>query len=147
MKIGVDSFNIAQNRNYYFRFWRQKAEVMLPKNFCFIVICFLQAFIEPWKSNDRLHGIPGDDQKESRKTPPRGGRKSMQRERHPKIWNHVDTKNRNQQFRFSLEIHFVFFKNWNYQFLKIKLAMWYTKPTEAHSSLLFRKFRKRMSDF
>ena len=60
-KIVVDSFNIAQNRNYYFRFWRSKAEGMLHENFCFIVICFLQAIIELWKSHDRLHGIPGDD--------------------------------------------------------------------------------------
>ena len=29
-KIGVDSFNIASNRNYYFRFWRQEAEAFLP---------------------------------------------------------------------------------------------------------------------
>ena len=42
-----------------------------------------------------------------------------------KIWNYVDTQNRNQQFRFSLEIRFVFFKNRNYQFLKIKFTMWY----------------------
>lgn len=34
---------------------------MLHENFCFIVICFLQAIIELWKSHDRLHGIPGDD--------------------------------------------------------------------------------------
>lgn len=62
-----------------------KPEGMLPKYFCFIVICFLQAFIEPWKSNDRLHGIPGHDpDNESRKTPLKGGRKAMQRERHPK---------------------------------------------------------------
>ena len=39
----------------------QEAEGMLPKNFCFIVICFLQAFIEPLKPHDRLHGIHGDD--------------------------------------------------------------------------------------
>ena len=38
-----------------------KAEGMLPENFCFIVICFLQAIIELWKSHDRLHGIPGDN--------------------------------------------------------------------------------------
>ena len=34
------------------------------------------------KPKDRLHGIPGDDpEKESRKTPPEGGRKAMQGER------------------------------------------------------------------
>ena len=52
----VDSHNIVSNRNYYFRFWRQKAEVSLPKNLNVIMVCFLQNFIEPWKSNDRLHG-------------------------------------------------------------------------------------------
>ena len=35
-----------------------------------------------WKPHDRLHGIPGDDPvRVSRKTPPEGGRKSMQGER------------------------------------------------------------------
>ena len=42
------------------------------------------------------------------------------------IWNHVDTQNRNQQFRFCFEIHFNLFENRNYQFLKIKSTMWYT---------------------
>ena len=43
MKIGVDSFNIASNRNYYFRFWRQKAEVSPPKNLSDIMICSIQS--------------------------------------------------------------------------------------------------------
>ena len=38
-KISVDSFNIASNRNYYFRFWRQKVEVMLPKNLSDFMVC------------------------------------------------------------------------------------------------------------
>ena len=42
MKIGVDSFNIAQNRNYYFRFWRQKAEVSLPKKSSNFMVCSIQ---------------------------------------------------------------------------------------------------------
>ena len=124
-----------------------KPEGMLPKNFCFIVICFLQLLIEPWKPHDRLHGIPGDDQKESRKTPLKGGRKSMQRERHPKFEITLIRKTRTNSSDFCLEIHFVFFKNRNYQFLKIKFTMWYTKPTDAHSSLLSRKCWQRMSDF
>ena len=36
-------------------------DLIRPKNTCLIVICFLQAFIEPWKSHDRLHGIPGEE--------------------------------------------------------------------------------------
>ena len=57
-------------------------DLVRPKNTCLIVICFLQAFIEPWKPHDRLHGIHGDDPaRESRKTPPEGGRKAMQGER------------------------------------------------------------------
>ena len=43
MKIGVDSFNIASNRNYYSRFWRQKAEVMLPKNLSNFMVCSFQS--------------------------------------------------------------------------------------------------------
>ena len=87
---------VHKNRTSQVRFSPSKPDLIRPKNACIIVICFLQLLIEPWKPHDRLHGIPGDDQKESRKTPPRGGRKSMQRERHPKIWNHVDPQNRNQ---------------------------------------------------
>ena len=38
--------------------------------------------IAPWQPNDRLHGIPGDEPVgESRKTPPEGGRNTMQGER------------------------------------------------------------------
>ena len=108
-KIVVDSFNIAQKRKYHFlknrailwyalsravhknrtsqvRFSPSKPDLIRPKNTYLIVIGFLQAFIEPWKPHDRLHGIPGHDPaRESRKTPPEGGRKSMQRERHPKF--------------------------------------------------------------
>ena len=43
MKIGVDSFNIAQNRNYHFRFWRQKAEVSLPKKSSNFMVCSIQS--------------------------------------------------------------------------------------------------------
>lgn len=59
---------------------------MLPENFCFIVICFLQAIIELWKSHDRLHGIPGDNlARASRK-----GVKNPCREiRHPQDTAHV----------------------------------------------------------
>ena len=41
-KIGVDSFNIASNRNYYFRFWRQKAELMGPKKSSDFMVCSIQ---------------------------------------------------------------------------------------------------------
>ena len=63
----------------------------------------------------------------------------MQRERHPKFEITLIRKTRTNSSDFCLEIHFVFFKNRNYQFLKIKFTMGYTKPTEAHSSLLSRK--------
>ena len=43
IKIGVDSFNIASNRNYYFRFWRQKAEVSLPKKSSNFMVCSIQS--------------------------------------------------------------------------------------------------------
>ena len=51
------------------------------------MIGFLQAFIEPWEPNDRLHRIPGDDPQvgEPENAAERGGRKAMQRERHPKF--------------------------------------------------------------
>ena len=76
---------VHKNRTYYVRFTHSKPDLIRPKNTCLIVICFLQAFIEPWEPNDRLHGIPGHDPaRESRKTPLKGGRKAMQRERHPK---------------------------------------------------------------
>ena len=75
----------------------QEAEGMHPKNFCFIVICFLQAFIEPWEPNDRLHGIPGDDPQvgEPENAAKRGLEIHVGRTA-PKIRNHVDTKNQNQ---------------------------------------------------
>ena len=77
---------VHKNRTSQVRFSPSKPDLIRPKNTYLIVICFLQAFIEPWKSNDRLHGIPGHDpDKESRKTPLKGGRKAMQRERHPKF--------------------------------------------------------------
>ena len=77
---------VHKNRTSQVRFSPSKPDLIRPKNTCLIVICFLQAFIEPWKSNNRLHGIPGHDpDKESRKTPLKGGRKAMQRERHPKF--------------------------------------------------------------
>ena len=73
---------VHKNRTSQVRFSPSKPDLIRPKNACMIVICFLQAFIEPWKSNDRLHGIPGHDpDKESRKTPPEGGRNTIQRER------------------------------------------------------------------
>ena len=69
-KIVVDSFNIVQKRKYHFlknrailwyalsravhknrtsqvRFSPSKPDLIRPKNTCLIVICFLQAFIEP----------------------------------------------------------------------------------------------------
>lgn len=69
-----------------------KPEGMHPKNFCFIVICFLQAFIEPWEPNDRLHGIPGDDPQvgEPENAAKRGLEIHVGRTA-PKIRNHVDT--------------------------------------------------------
>ena len=42
-KIVVDSFNIAQNRNYHFRFWRQKAEVSPPKKSNNFMVCSIQS--------------------------------------------------------------------------------------------------------
>ena len=76
---------VHKNRTSQVRFSPSKPDLIRPKNACMFVICFLQLLIGPWKPHDRLHRIPGDDQKESRKTPPRGGRKSVQRERHQKF--------------------------------------------------------------
>ena len=77
---------VHKNRTSQVRFSPSKPDLIRPKNACIIVICFLQLLIEPWKPNDRLHGIPGHDpDKESRKTPLKGGRKAMQRERHSKF--------------------------------------------------------------
>ena len=50
---------------------------------CCVAIFIARSSTAPWKSKDRLHGIPGKDlARASRKTPPEGGRKSMQGERH-----------------------------------------------------------------
>ena len=77
---------VHKNRTSQVRFSPSKPDLIRPKNTYLIVIGFLQAFIEPWEPNDRLHGIPGHDPaRKSRKTPPEGGRKSVQRERHPKF--------------------------------------------------------------
>ena len=73
---------VHKNRTSQVRFSPSKPDLIRPKNTYLIVIGFLQAFIEPWEPNDRLHGIPGHDPaRESRKTPPEGGRKAMQGER------------------------------------------------------------------
>ena len=77
---------VHKNRTSQVRFSPSKPDLIRPKNACMIVICFLQLLIEPWKPNDRLHGIPGHDPaRESRKTPLEGGRKSVQRERYSKF--------------------------------------------------------------
>ena len=69
---------VHKNRTSQVRFSPSKPDLIRPKNTYLIVIGFLQAFIEPWEPNDRLHGIPGHDPaRESRKTPLEGGRKSM----------------------------------------------------------------------
>lgn len=139
---------VHKNRTSQVRFSPSKPDLIRPKNTYLIVIGFLQAFIEPWEPNDRLHGIPGHDPaRESRKTPLKGGRKAMQRERHPKSEITLIRKTGTSSSDFALKLTSHFFKNRNYQFLKIKFTMWYTKPTEAHSSLLFRKFRQKMSNF
>ena len=75
----------------------QEAEGMHPKNFCFMVICFLQAFIEPWEPNDRLHGIPGDDPQVGEPENAAGRGQEVHAERAAfQIWNYDDTQNRNQ---------------------------------------------------
>ena len=75
----------------------QEAEGMHPKNFCFMVICFLQAFIEPWEPNDRLHGIPGDDPQVGEPKNAAGRGHEVYAERAAfQIWNYDDTQNRNQ---------------------------------------------------
>ena len=161
----------------------RKPEGMHPKNFCFLVICFLHATLEPWELHDRLHGIHGDNPiKESRKTPPRGGRKAMQGERQTKIkiallckigpsssdfslkftsnllktgttsswksnlrcdilFSGLTAENRKQYFRFFR------FKKRRWNLLKLLSPPWYTKTTEAHSSLSQCKFGQWMSDF
>ena len=49
----------------------------------------------------------------------------MQRERHPKFEITLIRKTRTNSSDFCLEIHFVFFKNRNYQFLKNRVTLWY----------------------
>lgn len=64
---------VHKNRTSQVRFSPSKPDLIRPKNTYLIVIGFLQAFIEPWEPNDRLHGIPGHDPaRESRKTPLEG---------------------------------------------------------------------------
>ena len=101
---------VHKNRTSQVRFSPSKPDLIRPKNAYMIVICFLQLLIEPWKPHDRLHGIPGDDQKESRKTPPRGGRKSMQRERHPKSEITLIRKTRTSSSDFALKFTSYFLK-------------------------------------
>lgn len=61
----------------------KKPELLVPKNVCWIMICFLQTTVEPWKLHDRLHGIyMAIPLREGLITPLGRGRKSMQRERH-----------------------------------------------------------------
>ena len=95
---------VHKNRTSQVRFSPSKPDLIRPKNACMIVICFLQAFIEPWEPNDRLHGIPGHDPaRESRKTPPEGGRKAMQGERHPKFEITLIRKTRTSSSDFALK--------------------------------------------
>ena len=99
---------VHKNRTSQVRFSPSKPDLIRPKNTYLIVIGFLQAFIEPWKPNDRLHEIPGDDPQVGEPENAAGRGQEIHVERTaPKIWNHVDTQNR------------------NYQFLKIKFTMWY----------------------
>ena len=101
---------VHKNRTSQVRFSPSKPDLIRPKNTYLIVIGFLQAFIEPWKPHDRLHGIPGDDQKESRKTPLEGGRKSVQRERHPKFEITLIRKTRTSSSDFALKFTSYFLK-------------------------------------
>lgn len=67
---------VHKNRTSQVRFSPSKPDLIRPKNTYLIMIGFLQAFIEPWEPNDRLHGIPGHDPaRESRKTPLEGAGK------------------------------------------------------------------------
>ena len=95
---------VHKNRTSQVRFSPSKPDLIRPKNTYLIVIGFLQAFIEPWEPNDRLHGIPGHDPaRESRKTPPEGGRKAMQGERHPKFEITLIRKTRTSSSDFALK--------------------------------------------
>ena len=95
---------VHKNRTSQVWFSPSKPDLIRPKNTYLIVIGFLQAFIEPWEPNDRLHGIPGHDPaRESRKTPLEGGRKSVQRERHPKFEITLIRKTRTSSSDFALK--------------------------------------------
>ena len=76
-----------ENRKQYFRFLvlkNRKYDIL--KILAKVCYTFLNTTIEPWKTHDRLHRIHGDDPvRASRTTPLERGRKSMQRERHPKF--------------------------------------------------------------
>ena len=58
----------------------------------------------------------------------------MQRERHPKFEITLIRKTRTNSSDFCLEIHFVFFKNRNYQFLKIKFRSVYKELHADHKT-------------
>ena len=60
---------------------------------------------------------------ESRKTPPKGGRNTMQRERHSKFEITLIRKTRTNSSDFALKFTSYFLKNRNYQFLKMKFTM------------------------
>ena len=92
MKIGVNSFNIASNRNYHFRFF---LGILLKytenRKECFLKISswLWYAFYKPSSNLENrttvCMGYPAMTPKwESRKTPLKGGWKSMWVERHPK---------------------------------------------------------------
>ena len=49
---------VHKNRTSQVRFSPSKPDLIRPKNTYLIVIGFLQAFIEPWEPNDRLHAPP-----------------------------------------------------------------------------------------
>ncbi len=110
-----------QNRNYYFRFWRWKAEVSLPKNLSVIVVCSIRRrspnrtyCVRFTPSKPDLSGPKNSFESvisyqqdtnwtlktawpsawDTRPWPPsgragkrrrKGGRNTMQRERHPKF--------------------------------------------------------------
>lgn len=139
---------VHKNRTSQVRFSPSKPDLSGPKNFFESVISYQQdtnwTLKTEWPSAWDTRPWPWQGEPEN--AAERGQEHHAERTA-PKIWNHVNTQNRNQQFRFCLEIHFISLKNRNYQFLKIKLAMWYTKSTEAHSSLLSHQFRHWVSDF
>ena len=116
---------VHKNRTSQVRFSPSKPDLIRPKNACMIVICFLQLLIEPWKPHDRLHGIPGDDQKESRKTPPREGPEvHAERTAHP-----ISTgQNPRQSYRSYLFENFGFICNTSLLLRKnqvVKMTNWF----------------------